>query len=78
MLIEDAEITLRAGDAVCWPAGVPVGHCLENRGVQEAVYLVIGTRHQRDVIHYPDHDLIVHKGGTSRAWFHADGRVRKD
>lgn len=76
VLIEDNETTLRVGDAACWPAGQPVGHCLENRSGHEARYLTIGTRAARDVIHYPDHDLITHKEGPARRYTHADGRPR--
>ncbi len=76
MLIEEQETALRAGDVACWPAGLAIGHCLHNRSAAKARYLVIGTRGPRDVIHYPDHDLVAHKDGTARAWFHADGRAR--
>ena len=76
MLVEDSEAVMRPGDMACWPAGLPVGHCLQNRSDGTATYLTVGTRKRRDVIHYPDHDLIVHKDGAARAWFHADGRHR--
>lgn len=73
MLVEDTETPLRAGDAACWPAGIPVGHRLDNRSAAPASYLVIGTRHQRDVIHYTDHDLITHKDGPARRYLRRDG-----
>ena len=76
MLIEDKETTLRAGDVACWPAGLAVGHCLHNRSATDARYLVIGTRVSRDVIHYPDHDLITRRDGPARIYTHADGRAR--
>lgn len=76
MLIEDDEVLLGPGEVACWPAGHGPGHCLENRGTSEPCYLVIGSRHDRDVIHYPDHDLVAHKNGKARAWFHADGQPR--
>ena len=76
VLIEDNATILRAGDAACWPAGLAVGHCLENRSGGEARYLVIGTRKAQDVIHYPDGDLVAHKDGKARRYFHADGRPR--
>lgn len=72
-LIEETETELYPGDVACWPAGSPIGHRLENRGDAPVRYLVIGTRHQRDVIHYPDHDLITHKDGTSRRHVRRDG-----
>lgn len=76
VLIEDSETPLRAGDCAAWPAGHPVGHCLENRSAAEARYLVIGTRNVKDIIHYPDLDLTTHKDGKARRYTHADGRPR--
>ena len=73
VLVEETETTLRAGDAACWPAGAPVGHRLDNRSDAPARYLVIGTRNQRDVIHYTDHDLITHKDGPARRYQRRDG-----
>ncbi len=76
VLVEDQEVPLQAGDVATWPAGLPVGHCLHNRSVAEARYLVIGSRRVQDVIHYPDHDLVTVKDGATRVYFHADGRAR--
>ena len=73
VLVEDEETILRAGDAACWPAGLAIGHRLDNRSDAPARYLVIGTRHVRDVIHYTDHDLVTHKDGPSRRYLHRDG-----
>lgn len=73
VLVEDTATMLHAADAACWPAGNRVGHKLDNRGAGPASYLVIGTRHQTDIIHYPDHDLITHKDGTVRRYSHANG-----
>ena len=77
ILVEDTETPLRAGEAAAWPAGHPVGHCLENRSDADASYLVIGTRNRSDTFHYPDHDLITHKDGSARRYTHADGRERQ-
>lgn len=76
VLIEDAETPMTAGDCAVWPAGLAVGHCLENHSEAEARYLVIGTRNTKDTIHYPDHDLTTHKDGKARRYAHADGRPR--
>jgi len=73
ILIEDVETPLHPGDCAAWPAGQPIGHCLENRGEVPARYLVIGTRNQTDRFHYPDHDLVTQKDGTARRYTHADG-----
>jgi uncharacterized cupin superfamily protein len=73
MLIEDAETTLVPGDAAAWPAGTPIAHYLANRSNAPVRYLIIGTRHQTDIIHYPDHDLVTHKNGPARRYMRADG-----
>jgi uncharacterized cupin superfamily protein len=72
-LIEDTETVLRAGDAAAWPAGRPVGHCLENRGTEDARYLIVGTRAARDAWHYPDHDIVVVADEDERRVLRADG-----
>ena len=69
---DEGEAPLRAGDAAAWPAGHADAHCLENRSREDAVYLTIGTRKPDDIIHYPDHDRIVHKTGPARRWMHGD------
>lgn len=73
VLVEDSETNLTAGDAAAWPAGHQVGHRLDNRSDAPARYLVIGTRLQRDRIHYTDHDLITEKDGQTRRYLHRDG-----
>jgi uncharacterized cupin superfamily protein len=72
-LIEESETELAPGDAVCWPAGSGVGHRLTNRTGLPVRYLVIGTRNEKDVIHYSDHDLVTHKDGQSRRYLRRDG-----
>ena len=73
VLVEEGETVLKPGEAACWPAGHPVGHRLENRSAAPARYLVIGSRHDRDIIHYTDHDLITHKQGAARRYLRRDG-----
>ena len=73
VLVEDIETPLRPGDTACWPAGNATGHRIDNRSDQPVRYLVIGTRLQRDVVHYTDHDLITHKDGPSRRYLRRDG-----
>jgi len=53
---------LGPGDTATFRAGVPVAHCLENLGPDEARYVVIGTRAPRDVVTYPGHDRVLHVG----------------
>ncbi len=74
-LVEDAETELGPGDAAAWAAGDPVGHCLENRGDAPAVYLVVGTRAARDVVRYPDDDLVTTRDGAKRRYARADGTL---
>lgn len=52
------ETLLRAGDAATFRAGVPLGHCLENRSAAPTRCLVVGTRAPVDRITYPDDDRI--------------------
>ena len=73
VLVEDTETILHPGDVAAWPAGSPVGHCLDNPSTAHATYMVIGARHQTDIIHYSDHDLITHKDGSARRYLHRDG-----
>ncbi len=73
VLVTDAgEQLLAAHDCAAFPKNSADGHHLVNRGTQLAVYLEIGSRHVRDVCHYPDIDLLwdstvdvyTHKDGT--------------
>ncbi len=75
VLVEDTETVLRAGDAAAWRAGDPVGHCLDNRSAEDALYLVVGTRHADDTVHYPDAGLRLDKSGRHRRFTDATGRV---
>ncbi|MCC6305292.1 MAG: cupin domain-containing protein [Rhodobacteraceae bacterium] len=75
-LVEDEATRLLPGEVAAWPAGLAVGHYLENRGPRDALYLTVGTRAARDVIHYPDHDLVTERDGAARRYRHADGRPR--
>lgn len=79
VLVEDDETVLRPGDAAAWPAGHPVGHCLENRSALEATYLVVGTRSGADTVHYPDAGLTMTITDRRRRVFtDASGRVVAD
>lgn len=73
VLIEDQETTLRAGDAAGWRAGSEVGHCLENRSQAPATMLVVGTRADAGAVHYPDHDIVLHRDASGRRLTRSDG-----
>jgi uncharacterized cupin superfamily protein len=75
VLVEDeGETSLRTGDCAAWPKGVANGHHLVNRGTQDCVFVVVGSRDRGDC-HYPDVDLewdasagtYRHKDGTPYA-----------
>ena len=57
----EEQIALEAGDHVCFPAGVEVGHHLENTSDTDVTYLVFGERLEHDVVVYPAHDVMVVK-----------------
>ena len=68
-LIEgDSETDLNPGDAATFKAGVPAGHCLENRSDAPTSYLVIGTRSSGDVVTYPDDDRILRIDRAARTF----------
>jgi uncharacterized cupin superfamily protein len=72
-LVEDTETTLRAGEATAWPAGAPVGHCLENRTDRDATYLIVGTRADFDRWHYVDHGITATYDGDAVTYTGPDG-----
>jgi uncharacterized cupin superfamily protein len=73
VLVEDEETTLHPGDAAAWAAGAPTGHCLVNRSGADAVYLVVGSRAAAGVVHYPDHDIVMHHDDAGQRFFRGNG-----
>jgi uncharacterized cupin superfamily protein len=73
VLVEDEESILLAGDAAAWKAGVPVGHCLENRSESPATFLVVGTRARSGAVHYPDYGIVMRHDEQGRRFTRADG-----
>jgi uncharacterized cupin superfamily protein len=70
---DDGETILRPGDAAGFKAGVPNGHCLINRAMQDAVFLEIGTRAAREQADYPDIDLRVRKDENGVTYMRKSG-----
>jgi uncharacterized cupin superfamily protein len=69
LVTDEGEEVLKAGDCAGFPAGVPNGHHLVNRGDAPAVCLEVGTRNpQQDGVDYPDIDMVCEPGrnGYSR------------
>lgn len=75
---EGAEVqVLHAGDSACWPAGVPNAHHVSNRSSELCSYVIVGTRVNQDVCHYPDTGRTLHTDGTAWRLLEADGQVVK-
>lgn len=63
----DGAHVVHPGDAVCWPAGVPNGHCVVNDSDAPATYLIVGTRSRNDRAYYADIDkVLVREDGRRR------------
>ena len=54
LVTDDGEEVLRAGDCVCFKAGVTNAHHLQNRSDQPAVFYDVGGRDPYDVSTFPD------------------------
>ncbi len=73
-LISDAgEQVLTPGMCAGFPAGVPDGHHLLNRGAVTAQYLEVGDRLPGDAGHYPDVDLAARAGSCAYVFTRRDG-----
>ena len=55
---KDGEHEMNAGDCATFKAGDNNGHAIVNKSNQDVVLLEIGTRAQKDIVHYTDKDLI--------------------
>lgn len=75
---EGADVqVLHAGDSVCWPAGVPNAHHVSNRSSELCSYVIVGTRVNQDVCHYPDTGRTLHTDGAAWRLLEADGQLFK-
>ena len=75
---EGADVhVLLAGDAACWPAGVPDAHHVSNRSDAPCSYLIVGTRVNQDVCHYPETGRTLHTDGNAWRLLEADGQLFK-
>jgi uncharacterized cupin superfamily protein len=75
LVTDEGEETLRAGDCAGFKAGDRNGHCLQNRSLEDAEFLVVGSRHDDDHGEYPDIDLAFAAGRYSGkgGFRHKDG-----
>lgn len=69
----DGAHDLPPGTCVCWPAGVPNAHQLENRTSDPVTYFVAGSRLPEDEVTYPDIDLHYSRRNGLRTLSHKDG-----
>ncbi|MBP6529136.1 MAG: cupin domain-containing protein [Burkholderiales bacterium] len=75
---EGADVqVLHAGDSACWPAGVPNAHHVSNRSSEPCSYVIVGTRVNQDVCHYPDTGRTLHTDGAAWRLLEADGQLFK-
>ncbi len=73
---EDGAHPLGPGDAACWPAGAANAHQVVNRSDAPCIYLILGTRMAREVIHYPDVRRVgYNEGDTWRLYRTDDGAL---
>jgi uncharacterized cupin superfamily protein len=73
ILVTDAgETVVKAGECAAFPKNTPDGHHFINRSGADAVYLEVGSRASRDVVHYSDIDMMF---DDAQGWYqHRDGR----
>jgi uncharacterized cupin superfamily protein len=78
VLVTDAgEEVLRRGDCAGFKAGMADGHHLQNRSLQDALVLEVGTRQpEEDEVAYPDIDLRALKGRAG--YVHRNGEPYAD
>ncbi len=73
LLEDDGTRLIGPGTCVCWPAGVPNGHCLRNDGDVPATLFIVGSRFAEDECHYPDIDLHYARRNGQRSFAQKDG-----
>lgn len=71
---DDGQHPMGPGDCAAFPAGVANGHRMENHSDAPARFLVVGTKAEADVAHYPDTGLKVELRGGGAVFYHEDGR----
>lgn len=73
LVTDEGEQELQAGMFAGFPAGVPDGHNLVNKGVRDVVYLEVGTRTLDDKVTYPDVDMMLEMVDGKYRFLHKDG-----
>ena len=70
---DDGETLLQPGDAAGWKANAGNGHCLINRGTEDAVYLEIGSRFVDERVVYSDIDMKLERDASGARYLHKSG-----
>lgn len=76
-LTEDGRAqVLHPGDTACWPAGVPIDHHACSKSDKPCSYMIVGTRVEQDICHYPNTGTLPCEGSV---WplLKPDGRLFK-
>lgn len=63
LFLGDKQLQLRKGDHLCFPAGEPLAHHIENTSASTFRFLVFGERKQDDVVFYPEGGIMLVKSG---------------
>ena len=58
LVYKDGEHEMNAGDCATFKAGDNNGHAIVNKSNEDVVLLEVGTRSQKEIVHYTDKDLI--------------------
>jgi uncharacterized cupin superfamily protein len=74
----DVRTVLSPGDAACFKAGEPVGHCLENTSGEDATYFLVGTRSGADTVTYPGRNRRLTREGDKHWWTDEAGAPGQD
>ncbi|KAJ1563869.1 hypothetical protein HK405_000455 [Cladochytrium tenue] len=73
--VAELGVRLEPGACVGFAAGDGVAHCLVNETDEDVVVLEVGSSSQKELVVYPEHDLLGDFGGpgTSFRYTHRDG-----
>jgi uncharacterized cupin superfamily protein len=74
---DDGAHILEPGDSACWPAGEENAHHVINQSAQPCSYLIVGTKLNHDVCHYPDVGKTLYTEGETWRVVDATGTVLK-
>jgi len=66
----DGELTVKAGDAITFPAGLAGAHVIRNTSTTEKlVYIDFGTFNRAEIVHFPDMKKVMIVGPYSNGMF---------